>query len=145
MLFAAAGYKVRLFDIEPKQVQSALKEIETQLNELEKTKLIRGSKSAKEQIALISGRLECFSATFKSSVTLWMQCYRTSRGNFCFRNFKSKGLCGRSFACSRVHSRNTRNKTQSFEGFRCCCTSTNYHFKLYFNSHALHLEQGSEE
>ncbi|KAJ1528750.1 hypothetical protein ONE63_007137 [Megalurothrips usitatus] len=55
MLFAGAGYKVRLFDIEPKQVESALKEIASQINELEKTKLLRGSKSAKEQIALISG------------------------------------------------------------------------------------------
>ncbi|KAK3926677.1 Lambda-crystallin-like protein [Frankliniella fusca] len=55
MLFAGAGYKVRLFDIEPKQVQSALKDIEVQLNELERSKLIRGSRSAKEQISLISG------------------------------------------------------------------------------------------
>lgn len=55
MLFAGAGYKVRLFDIQPEQVQSALTEIEKQLNELEKSKLLRGSISAKEQVALISG------------------------------------------------------------------------------------------
>ena len=55
MLFAAAGYQVRLFDIEPKQVQNALKEIESQHNELEKTKLLRGSRTAKQQMALISG------------------------------------------------------------------------------------------
>ncbi|KAK3913432.1 Lambda-crystallin-like protein [Frankliniella fusca] len=55
MLFASAGYKVKLFDIEPKQVQGALKEIESQLKELEKTKLLRGKLSAAQQIALISG------------------------------------------------------------------------------------------
>ncbi|XP_034238246.1 lambda-crystallin homolog [Thrips palmi] len=55
MLFAGAGYKVRLFDILPEQVQSALAEIEKQLYELEKSKLLRGSRSAKEQVALISG------------------------------------------------------------------------------------------
>lgn len=55
MLFAAAGYQVRLYDIEPKQVQSALREIESQLVELEKTKLLRGARSAKQQMALISG------------------------------------------------------------------------------------------
>lgn len=56
MLFAAAGYKVRLFDIQPEQVQSALVEIEKQLYDLEKSKLLRGSTSAKEQVALISGK-----------------------------------------------------------------------------------------
>lgn len=57
MLFAAAGYNVRLFDIEPKQVESALKEIAMELNKLENSKLLRGSKSASEQMALISGML----------------------------------------------------------------------------------------
>lgn len=56
MLFAAAGYKVRLFDIQPEQVSSALTEIEKQLHELEKSKLLRGTTSAEEQVALISGK-----------------------------------------------------------------------------------------
>ncbi|KAJ1520744.1 hypothetical protein ONE63_003839 [Megalurothrips usitatus] len=55
MLFASAGYKVRLFDIEPQQVQGALREIEGQLRELEQSKLLRGKRSAREQLALISG------------------------------------------------------------------------------------------
>jgi len=56
MLFAGAGYRVVLYDILPAQVEGALKEIAIQLDGLEKSKLLRGKLSAKEQTALISGK-----------------------------------------------------------------------------------------
>ena len=55
MLFAAAGYKVVMFDIEPKQVEGALAEILVQLNNLKEKELLRGTLSVQEQHARISG------------------------------------------------------------------------------------------
>lgn len=55
MLFASAGYKVIVYDIEPAQISSALENILSQLKELEKSGLLRGSLSAVEQHKLISG------------------------------------------------------------------------------------------
>ena len=55
MLFAGAGYKVQLYDIEKKQVDGALENIKTQLAHLEEVGLLRGDLSKSEQFALISG------------------------------------------------------------------------------------------
>ena len=55
MLFAAAGYKVVMFDIQPTQVQSALSEILVQLKNLQEKGLLRGSLTVEEQHARISG------------------------------------------------------------------------------------------
>lgn len=55
MLFASAGYKVIMYDVEPAQISSALENILSQLKELEKSGLLRGSLSAVEQHKLISG------------------------------------------------------------------------------------------
>lgn len=55
MIFASAGYKVTIYDIEEKLVNSALEEIKTQLLKLESDKTLRGKLSAAEQIQLIDG------------------------------------------------------------------------------------------
>lgn len=49
MLFAAADYDVWLYDIDTKQLASALAEIKTQLATLESQKLLRGSLTAQQQ------------------------------------------------------------------------------------------------
>ena len=54
MLFAAADYRVQLYDIEPQQLTDALTEIEAQLDNLSKLGLLRGHLTAKQQLANIS-------------------------------------------------------------------------------------------
>lgn len=53
MLFAGVGYNVVIYDIEPKQLESALVDIKEQLNTHEKTGMLRGNLSAKSQYELI--------------------------------------------------------------------------------------------
>lgn len=53
MLFTGAGYNVVIYDIEPKQLESALVDIKTQLNTHESTAMLRGKLSAKSQYELI--------------------------------------------------------------------------------------------
>lgn len=55
MLFAAAGYKVIIYDVDSAQMSSALENILSQLKELERSGLLRGSLSVVEQHKLISG------------------------------------------------------------------------------------------
>ncbi|XP_070568564.1 lambda-crystallin-like [Ptychodera flava] len=55
MLFASAGYSVHLYDIDPSLVANAMDKIKTQLLNLEKEGLLKGSLTADEQFALISG------------------------------------------------------------------------------------------
>lgn len=55
MIFASVGYKVVIYDIEPKQIDSALIDIEQQLNSLEKNGLLRGKLNSKQQLDCISG------------------------------------------------------------------------------------------
>lgn len=54
MLFAAAGYKVVMYDIEKSQLDQAMLVIEEQLLDLESKKLLRGKLNAGEQLRLIS-------------------------------------------------------------------------------------------
>ena len=55
MLFAAAGYEVCMYDIEPKQVSSALDNILLQLRDLDKAGLLRGTLSVEQQHQRIRG------------------------------------------------------------------------------------------
>jgi len=55
MIFAAAGYRVVMFDIKREQVDGALADIKTQLNVLKRDGLLRGNLSPQEQMELISG------------------------------------------------------------------------------------------
>ncbi|XP_062575253.1 lambda-crystallin-like [Saccostrea cucullata] len=55
MLYAAAGYRVRMYDIKPEQVQHALSIIDDQLEHLAENGLLRGKLTIKEQRSLITG------------------------------------------------------------------------------------------
>lgn len=55
MLFASVGYKVVIYDIEPKQIEAALEDIKQQLQQLEQENSLRGTLGAKEQLEKISG------------------------------------------------------------------------------------------
>ncbi|KAK2715351.1 hypothetical protein QYM36_010089 [Artemia franciscana] len=55
MLFASAGMRVRLFDTQKTQVDSALQDIQEQLENLQQIGMLRGALAAQEQLALISG------------------------------------------------------------------------------------------
>lgn len=55
MLFAAAGYKVRIYDIEPKQITDALSNICSQLEHLEEIGLMRGHLTKEQQFQAIEG------------------------------------------------------------------------------------------
>ena len=54
MLFAAADFKVQMFDKEPKQLTAAMKEIVAQLHHLETLGLLRGHLSISQQLDNIS-------------------------------------------------------------------------------------------
>jgi len=53
MLFAAANYKVVMYDLEESQLTGALTYIRQQLNDLEKQNLLRGNLNAEEQMKMI--------------------------------------------------------------------------------------------
>ncbi|KAJ8315286.1 hypothetical protein KUTeg_007436 [Tegillarca granosa] len=67
MLFAAAGYQVKIYDIEASQITHALSDIWQQLIELQKIGLLRGSLSIEEQHKRIEGTndiTECAKGAF---------------------------------------------------------------------------------
>uniref|UniRef100_A0A8C8E6Z7 L-gulonate 3-dehydrogenase n=1 Tax=Otus sunia TaxID=257818 RepID=A0A8C8E6Z7_9STRI len=54
MVFAAGGFKVKLYDIAQQQLTSALENIRKQMKELEESGFLKGTLSAEQQLALIS-------------------------------------------------------------------------------------------
>uniref|UniRef100_A0A8B9NDU1 Crystallin lambda 1 n=1 Tax=Accipiter nisus TaxID=211598 RepID=A0A8B9NDU1_9AVES len=54
MVFAAGGFKVKLYDIAQQQLTSALENIRKQMKELEELGFLKGALSAEQQLALIS-------------------------------------------------------------------------------------------
>lgn len=55
MIFASAGYRVSLYDVEPSQVKKALENIKDELVQFEKDGVLRGQLSAEAQSQLITG------------------------------------------------------------------------------------------
>ncbi|XP_051842556.1 lambda-crystallin homolog isoform X1 [Antechinus flavipes] len=55
MLFASGGFKVKLYDIEQQQITNALENIRKEMKTLEQNGTLKGSLSADQQLALISG------------------------------------------------------------------------------------------
>uniref|UniRef100_A0A8C3P5Q9 L-gulonate 3-dehydrogenase n=1 Tax=Cyanoderma ruficeps TaxID=181631 RepID=A0A8C3P5Q9_9PASS len=54
MVFAAGGFKVKLYDIAQQQLTSALETIRKQMKEMEKAGVLKGALNADQQLALIS-------------------------------------------------------------------------------------------
>ncbi|KAF4787656.1 Lambda-crystallin like protein [Turdus rufiventris] len=54
MVFAAGGFKVKLYDIAQQQLMSALENIRQQMKDMEKLGVLKGTLSAEQQLALIS-------------------------------------------------------------------------------------------
>uniref|UniRef100_A0A672UN43 L-gulonate 3-dehydrogenase n=1 Tax=Strigops habroptila TaxID=2489341 RepID=A0A672UN43_STRHB len=54
MVFAAGGFKVKLYDVAQQQLTSALESIRKQMKELEKSGFLKGALSVEQQLALIS-------------------------------------------------------------------------------------------
>lgn len=55
MLFASAGYQVKIYDNNSQQIDNALKRIEIDLKRLEHDNLLRGTLTAEQQIKCVSG------------------------------------------------------------------------------------------
>ncbi|KAM8977639.1 lambda-crystallin homolog [Pelodytes ibericus] len=55
MVFASGGFRVKLYDIVKEQVAAALLDIRKQMEELNKSGMLRGTQSVDEQMSLISG------------------------------------------------------------------------------------------
>ncbi|XP_054718525.1 lambda-crystallin-like [Uloborus diversus] len=67
MLFASAGYKVSIYDNDPKVSEAVIRNIEEQLKKLEGSGLLRGSLSASQQLQLItvtSNLADCVKGAF---------------------------------------------------------------------------------
>ncbi|XP_065534642.1 lambda-crystallin homolog isoform X1 [Lathamus discolor] len=54
MVFAAGGFKVKLYDVAQQQLASALENIRKQMKDLEESGFLKGSLSVEQQLALIS-------------------------------------------------------------------------------------------
>ncbi|XP_075419709.1 lambda-crystallin homolog [Tenrec ecaudatus] len=54
MLFASGGLQVKLYDVDPRQVTTALESIRKEMELLEKSGALKGSLGAQEQLSLIS-------------------------------------------------------------------------------------------
>ncbi|XP_061313681.1 lambda-crystallin homolog isoform X4 [Pezoporus flaviventris] len=54
MVFAAGGFKVKLYDVAQQQLTSALENIRKQMKDLEESGFLKGSLSVEQQLALIS-------------------------------------------------------------------------------------------
>lgn len=55
MIFASAGYQVKIYDNKPHQIDVALRRIESDLKRLERDNLLRGTLTAEQQIKCVSG------------------------------------------------------------------------------------------
>lgn len=67
MIFASAGFRVCLFDVEASQTEKAIKDIKSQLESFEKDGVLRGDLTAAQQIELISANTdlkECLKDVF---------------------------------------------------------------------------------
>ncbi|XP_064800341.1 lambda-crystallin homolog [Oncorhynchus masou masou] len=54
MVFISGGYRVKIYDNQPGQAARAIQEVRKQLEDLQEERMLRGDRSASEQLALLS-------------------------------------------------------------------------------------------
>lgn len=121
MIFASAGYRVSLFDVDPAQVKKALENIKDELVQFEKDGVLRGKLSAEAQNQLISGSADLSDCITVTTSSLHIMTF--------YLAFFLLGRC----LCARMRARSPGSKDKSLEPNRRSCQENRCTFgKLIF-------------